>query len=54
MKVAAEGKIVEVSYMFPRPGADKTPVQRVAFVTKVGDQACLVAITSSIRCTQWS
>jgi hypothetical protein len=42
MKVAAEGKIAEVSYMFPRPGADKTPVQKVAFVTKVGDQVCLV------------
>jgi len=42
MKVAAEGKIAEVSYMFPRPGADKTPVQKVAYVTKVGDQVCLV------------
>jgi hypothetical protein len=42
MKVAAEGKIAEVSYLFPRPGADKTPVQKVAFVTKVGDQVCLV------------
>lgn len=42
MTVAAEGKIAEVSYMFPRPGADKTPVQKVAFVTKVGDQVCLV------------
>jgi len=28
--------------MFPRPGADKTPVQKVAYVTKVGDQVCLV------------
>ena len=42
MKVAAEGKISEVSYMFPRPGADKTPVQKVAYVTRVGDQVCLV------------
>jgi hypothetical protein len=41
-KVAAEGKVAEVSYMFPRPGADKTPVQKVAFVTKAGDQVCLV------------
>jgi len=41
-KVAAEGKVAEVSYMFPRPGADKTPVQKVAFVTKAGDQICLV------------
>ena len=42
MKVAEEGKIKEVSYMFPRPGPDKKPVQKVAFVTKVGDQICLV------------
>ena len=42
MKVAEEGRIAEVSYMFPRPGADKKPVQKVAFVTKVGDQVCLV------------
>jgi hypothetical protein len=42
MKVATEGKIAEVSYMFPRPGAEKTPVQKVAYVTKVGDQVCLV------------
>ena len=42
LKVAAEGKFAEVSYMFPRPGADKTPVQKVSFVTKVGDYICLV------------
>ena len=42
MKVAAEGKIAEVSYMFPRPGPDKTPVPKVAYVTRVGDQVCLV------------
>jgi hypothetical protein len=35
-----EGQINEVSYMFPRPGADKTPVQKVSFVTKVGDLGC--------------
>jgi Single Cache domain 2 len=39
-KVAAEGKLAEVSYMWPRPGADTTPVQKVSFVTKVGDQVC--------------
>jgi hypothetical protein len=39
---AQEGKVVEVAYMFPRPGADKTPVQKIAYVTKVGDQVCLV------------
>jgi hypothetical protein len=35
-----EGQISEVSYMFPRPGADKTPVQKVSFVTKTGDLGC--------------
>jgi len=40
MKVAAEGKVEEVSYMWPRPGADTTPVQKVSFVTKAGDQIC--------------
>jgi hypothetical protein len=32
-----EGQITEVSYMFPRPGADKTPVQKVSLVTRVSD-----------------
>ena len=40
--VAAEGKFAEVSYMYPRPGADKTPVQKSTFVTKVGDYLCVV------------
>jgi len=35
-----EGQITEVSYMFPRPGDDKTPVQKASFVTKVGDLGC--------------
>jgi Single Cache domain 2 len=35
-----EGQITEVSYMFPRPGADKAPVQKVSFVTKAGDLGC--------------
>ena len=42
MKVAEEGKIAKVSYMFPRPGPDNKPVPKVALVTKVGDQVCLV------------
>jgi hypothetical protein len=41
-QVAAEGKFAEVTYMFPRPGTDKTPVQKVAFVTKVADHVCIV------------
>jgi signal transduction histidine kinase len=40
-KVAQEGKISEVSYMWPRPGGTE-PVQKVSFVTKVGDQVCAV------------
>ena len=35
-----EGQITEVSYMFPRPGAEKTPVPKVSFVTKVSDLGC--------------
>jgi signal transduction histidine kinase len=37
---AKEGQITEVSYMFPKPGADSTPVAKVSFVTKVGDLGC--------------
>lgn len=37
---AAESKdgISEVNYMFPRPGTDKTPVQKVSLATKVNDE----------------
>jgi len=35
-----EGQITEVSYMFPKAGADKTPVAKVSFVTAVGDLGC--------------
>jgi signal transduction histidine kinase len=37
---AKEGKITEVSYMFPKPGTDKTPAPKVSFVTAVGDLGC--------------
>jgi signal transduction histidine kinase len=40
-KSAQQGKISEVSYMWPRPGTTE-PVQKVVFVTKVGDQVCAV------------
>jgi signal transduction histidine kinase len=36
---AREGKIIEVGYMFPRPGSDVL-VPKVSFVTKVADQIC--------------
>jgi Single Cache domain 2 len=35
-----EGEITEVNYMFPRPGADKTPVAKIAFATRVSDLGC--------------
>ena len=35
-----EGEITEVKYLFPRPGADDTPVPKVSLVTKVGDLGC--------------
>ena len=39
--IAKEGKIFEVSYMWPRPDSTE-PVQKVSFVTRVGDQVCAV------------
>ena len=39
MDVAKEGKVSEVSYQFPRPG-ETQPVQKVSYVTKIGDQVC--------------
>ena len=35
-----EGEVTEVNYMFPRPGADKTPVAKIAFATRVSDLGC--------------
>jgi hypothetical protein len=35
-----EGEITEVSYLFPRPGGDTTPIPKVSFVTRVGDLGC--------------
>jgi hypothetical protein len=35
-----EGELTEVSYLFPRPGRDATPVTKVSFTTKVGDLIC--------------
>ncbi len=33
-----EGEFTEVSYKWPRPGADKTPADKVGIVTKVNDE----------------
>jgi hypothetical protein len=41
-KVAEDGKIAEVGYRFSRPGPDKTPVPKVALVTKVANHICAV------------
>jgi Single Cache domain 2 len=41
-RVATEGKIAEVNYVFPRPGGDGSPVPKVGLVTKAGDHICVV------------
>jgi len=38
-KAAIDGKITEVSYLFPRPG-ETEPISTVSFITGVGDQGC--------------
>ena len=38
---AKAGEISEVVYMWPRPG-EEDPVEKVAYVTMVGDQICAV------------
>ena len=35
------GEVAEVSYVWTRPG-ETTPVEKVAFVTKIGEQICAV------------
>jgi Single Cache domain 2 len=35
-----EGQFTEVTYMWPRPGADKTPVPKVSLATRIGDLGC--------------
>ncbi len=35
------GEVTEVAYVWTRPGED-TPVDKVVFVTKIGDQICAV------------
>jgi signal transduction histidine kinase len=38
---ANPGEVVEVTYVWTRPG-ETTPVEKVAFVTRIGDQICAV------------
>ena len=40
-QVAEEGSIAEVAYSWPRPGEEQ-PTDKVAYVTKVGEQVCAV------------
>jgi signal transduction histidine kinase len=40
MMSAKPDAVVEVSYFWPRPGADTTPVEKISFVTKVASQIC--------------
>jgi len=35
-----EGQVSEVSYMFPRPGTDRTPVPKITFIARAGDLGC--------------
>ena len=35
-----EGQITEVSYLFPKPGTDPTPVPKVSFLARAGDLGC--------------
>lgn len=42
---AQEGVVSEVTYMSPRPGADKTPVLKIGYFTKTQGYICLVGYT---------
>jgi signal transduction histidine kinase len=39
LEVAREGEAAEVGYAWPRPGSTE-PVQKLSYVTKIGDQVC--------------
>jgi hypothetical protein len=36
---AVEGKIIEVSYQYPRPG-ETAPTPKVSYITRIGDVGC--------------
>jgi hypothetical protein len=40
MKSAKPDELVEVSYIWPRPGADTTPVEKISFVAVAANQIC--------------
>jgi signal transduction histidine kinase len=39
MTTATEGKISEITYLWPKPGSEE-PVQKLTYYTKAGDQIC--------------
>jgi hypothetical protein len=39
MWTATEGKVSDVTYLWPRPGSHKA-IEKICFVTKIGDQIC--------------
>ena len=39
---AVADKVTEVTYMYPRPGEDKRPVEKVGLATKVAGYTCVV------------
>lgn len=47
MKVSSEGKFEEVGHMWPRPGADTTPVQRSVSSPRLATKFAASATTSS-------
>ena len=40
MQAAKADAVAEVSYFWPRPGEDATPVEKISFVTKAASQIC--------------
>src|SRR5271166_5753962 len=42
-----EGQFTEVTYLFPRPGTDNTPVTKISLVTRVSDLGCGVGYYSA-------
>jgi hypothetical protein len=46
MQNATEGTIKELTYWWPRPGTD-TPLEKITFYTRVGDQDCGVGYYKS-------
>ena len=48
-KNAKEGEIREVSYLFPKPGDDPTPVPKVTLVTPIGDIYCGVGYYKQVN-----